>query len=101
MSNMKRLLALVAVIGFCGTGISVAGAVDCSNVQNKNKDECVHAKVNHRNDVVDCGNAQNGNKDECVRAKANVNHRNDVVDCGNVKNKNKDECVRAKFDHNN
>ncbi len=99
----KKLQVFVTVLAFCSAGVAFADTVDCHDVKNKNRNECVRVKANfnHRDDVVDCGNAQNKNKDECARAKVNVNHRDDGVDCGNVQNKNKDECVQAKFNHKN
>ena len=99
----RKLQAVVAVLAFCSVGAAFADTVDCHEVKNNNRSECVRAKahINHHDDAVDCGNVQNKNKDECVRAKVNVNHRDDVVDCGNAQDKNKDECVRAKFNHKN
>ena len=73
MSNIK-LLTLSFVMSFGMTTAAMArDSINCSNAQNKYKDECVRAKANNQNSTVNCNNARSGNKDECARAKYNYN----------------------------
>lgn len=88
MSSLRPLLTAIALtLGLTATALA---KVNCSDVKNKNQDECIRAKANN----VNCSEVKNKNRDECVRAKANNNSNN--FNCSDVKNKNRDECVRAK-----
>ncbi len=85
------MISCSLVIGLSGTAFA---KVNCSDVKDKNQDECVRAKVNNNTSNINCSDVKNKNRDECVRAKVNNNTSN--VNCSDVKNKNRDECVRLK-----
>jgi hypothetical protein len=92
MPTLRLLLAAIALT--LGLSSAALAKVNCSDVKNKNQDECVRAKVNNNSDNINCSDVKNKNRDECVRAKANNNSNN--ISCSDVKDKNRDECVRAK-----
>jgi hypothetical protein len=89
MSTLRPLLTAIALT--LGLSATAYAGVNCSDVKNKNQDECVRAKVNNNSNNINCSDVKDKNRDECVRAKANNN-----INCSDVKNKNRDECVRAK-----
>ncbi len=70
MLKKKLLLTFVLSLGLSAAAVA---QVNCSDVKNKNQDECVRAKVNNNNGNINCSDVKNKNKDECVRAKANNN----------------------------
>ena len=85
MSTLRPLLTAIALtLGLCAPAFA---KVNCSDVKNKNQDECVRAKVNNNANNINCSDVKNKNRDECVRAKANNNR--DDVNCSDVKNKNR------------
>jgi hypothetical protein len=90
MSTLRPLLTAIALT--LGLSATAYAGVNCSDVKNKNQDECVRAKVNNNSNNINCSDVKDKNRDECVRAKANNNN----INCSDVKNKNRDECVRAK-----
>ena len=92
MSTLRPLLtAIVLTLGLSATAYA---GINCSDVKNKNQDECVRAKVNNNSSNINCSDVKNKNRDECLRVKANNNSNN--INCSDVKDKNRDECVRAK-----
>ena len=92
MSTLRPLLTAMALtLGLCAPAFA---KVNCSDVKNKNQDECVRAKVNNNPSNINCSDVKNKNRDECLRVKANNNSNN--INCSDVKYKNRDECVRAK-----
>lgn len=96
MSTLRPLLtAIVMAIGLSATAFA---KVNCSDVKNKNQDECVRAKVNHNSDNINCGDVKNKNRDECLRMKANTNDRNmDDVNCSKANSADvRQACRKAK-----
>ena len=74
MSTLRPLLTAIALsLTLCAAAIA---KVNCSDVKNKNQDECVRAKVNNNANNINCSDVKNKNRDECVRAKANAGSRN-------------------------
>ncbi len=97
MSNLRPLLAAIAMtIGFSATSYA---KVNCSDVKNKNQDECVRAKVNNNANSINCSDVKNKNRDECVRAKANTNNRDvDDVNCSKANDADvRQACRKAKY----
>ena len=92
MSTLRPLLVGIALT--LGLSATAFAKVNCSDVKNKNQDECVRAKVNNNASNINCSDVKNKNRDECLRVKANNNSNN--INCSDVKNKNRDECVRIK-----
>jgi hypothetical protein len=92
MSTLRPLLVAIALT--LGLSAPAFAKVNCSDVKNKNQDECVRAKVNNNANNINCSDVKNKNRDECVRAKVNNNSNN--INCSDVKNKNRDECLRLK-----
>ncbi len=84
MSALRSLLiTLVLALGLSGTALA---KINCSDVKNKNQDECVRAKANNNANNLNCSDVKNKNRDECARAKANNNQRDmDDVNCSNAK----------------
>jgi hypothetical protein len=84
MSILKPLLVTLALaLGLSGPAFA---KVNCSDVKNKNQDECVRAKANNNSSNINCSDVKNKNRDECVRAKANKNQGDwDDVNCRNAK----------------
>src|SRR6185295_10350628 len=75
MSTLRLLLVTLALT--LGVSATAFAKVNCSDVKNKNQDECVRARANYNNGSnINCSNAKNKNRDECVRAKANYNNGN-------------------------
>lgn len=69
MSTLRPLLVAIALtLGFSATAYA---KVNCSDVKNQNRDECVRAKVNTNSDNINCSDVKNKNRDECLRLKAN------------------------------
>jgi hypothetical protein len=96
MSTFRPLLmALALTLGCSATALA---KVNCSDVQNKNKDECVRAKANNNSNNINCSDVKNKNRDECVRMKANTNNRDmDDVNCSNAKDADvRQACRKAK-----
>jgi hypothetical protein len=83
MSILKPLLVtLTLALGLSGPAF---GKVNCSDVKNKNQDECVRAKANKNSNNINCSDVKNKNRDECARAKANKNQGDwDDVNCRNA-----------------
>jgi hypothetical protein len=90
MSTLRPLLTAIALT--LGLSATAYAGINCSDVKNKNQDECVRAKVNNNSNGINCSDVKNKNQDECIRAKANNNN----INCSDVKNKNRDECIRVK-----
>jgi len=80
MSALRSLLiTFVLALGLTGTAF---GKINCSDVKNKNQDECVRAKANNNANNINCSDVKQKNRDECARAKANNNQRDmDDVNC--------------------
>jgi uncharacterized protein HemX len=96
MSTLRSLLlALAMALGLSGMAFA---KVNCSDVKNENKDECVRAKANKNSNNINCSDVKNKNRDECVRAKANTNNRDmDDVNCSNAKDADvRQACRKAK-----
>jgi hypothetical protein len=96
MSTRRSLLIAVAMsLGLSATAFA---KVDCSDVKNKNQDECVRAKANNRSNDINCSDVKNKNRDECIRAKSNRDGDNlDDVNCRNAKDADvRQACRKAK-----
>ena len=97
MSTLRSLLiAFSLALGLFGTAFA---NVNCSDVKNQNRDECVRAKVNkNTSNNINCSDVKNQNRDECVRVKANKNNSNmDNVNCSNAKDADvRQACRKAK-----
>ncbi len=96
MSTLRPLLTAIALtLGLSGAAFA---KVNCSDVKNKNQDECIRAKVNNNSNNINCSDVKNKNRDECLRVKANTNDRNrDDVDCSKAKDADvRQACRRAK-----
>ena len=96
MSILRPLLiAATLSLGLCATALA---NVNCSDVKNKNQDECVRAKVNNNSNNINCSDVKNKNRDECVRMKANTNDRNiDDVNCSKANDADvRQACRKAK-----
>jgi hypothetical protein len=96
MSTLRSLLlALAMTLGLSGMAFA---KVNCSDVRNENKDECVRVKANNNSSNINCSDVKNKNRDECVRVKANTNNRNmDDVNCSNAKDADvRQACRKAK-----
>jgi hypothetical protein len=96
MSTRRPLLiALALALGLSATAFA---KVDCSDVKNKNQDECVRAKINNNSNNINCSDVKNKNRDECIRLKANTNNRDmDDVNCSNAKDADvRQACRKAK-----
>ena len=96
MSTFRPLLiAIVLTLGLSSTAFA---EVNCSDVKNKNQDECVRAKVNNNSSNINCSDVKNKNRDECLRVKANKNGGNlDDVNCSNAKDADvRQACRKAK-----
>jgi hypothetical protein len=97
MSTLRPLLtAIVLTLGLSATAYA---KVNCSDVKNKNQDECVRAKVNNNTNNINCSDVKNKNRDECVRAKANTNNRDmDDVNCSKANDADvRQACRKAKY----
>jgi len=97
MSTLRPLLTAIALaFGLCATAHA---GVNCSDVKNKNQDECVRAKVNNNSSNINCSDVKNKNRDECVRAKANTNNRDmDDVNCSKANDGDvRKACRKAKY----
>ena len=98
MSTLRPLLiAFALTLGLSATAFA---AIDCSEVKNKNQDECVRAKANNKNsNSINCSDVKNKNRDECIRVKANKNNGNmDDVNCSNAKDADvRQACRKAKY----
>jgi hypothetical protein len=95
VSTLRALLIAAALsLGLAATAVA---KINCSDVKNKNQDECVRAKVNSSNDI-NCSDVKNKNRDECIRVKANKSGGNlDDVNCSNAKDADvRQACRRAK-----
>jgi hypothetical protein len=90
-----QLIALALALGLSATAFA---KVDCSDVKNKNQDECVRAKINNNSNNINCSDVKNKNRDECIRLKANTNNRDmDDVNCSNAKDADvRQACRKAK-----
>ncbi len=94
---LKKKLLLTFVLSF-GLSAAAVAQVNCSDVKNKNQDECVRAKVNNNNGNINCSDVKNKNRDECVRAKANNNGNMNNVDCKNANDADvRQACRKAKY----
>jgi len=96
MSTLRPLLiAIVLTFGLSSTAFA---EVNCSDVKNKNQDECVRAKVNNNSNSINCSDVKNKNRDECVRMKSNTNDRNmDDVNCSKAQDADvRQACRKAK-----
>jgi hypothetical protein len=96
MPTFRPLLtAIVLALGLSATAFA---KVNCSDVKNKNQDECVRAKVNNNSSNINCSDVKNKNRDECVRAKANTNNRDmDDVNCSKANDADvRQACRKAK-----
>ena len=96
MHTFRPLLtAIVLALGLSATAFA---KVNCSDVKNKNQDECVRAKVNHNSNNINCSDVKNKNRDECLRVKANTNDRNmDDVNCSKANDADvRQACRKAK-----
>jgi len=96
MSPFRPLLiAIVLTLGLSSTAFA---EVNCSDVKNKNRDECVRAKVNNNSNSINCSDVKNKNRDECVRMKSNSNDRNmDDVNCSKAQDADvRQACRKAK-----
>ena len=97
MSTLRPLLIAVAMsLGLSATAFA---KVNCSDVKNKNQDECVRAKANKNNsNDINCSDVKNKNRDECLRVKADRNGGNlDDVNCRNAKDADvRQACRKAK-----
>lgn len=97
MSTLRPLLIAFALT--LELSAPAFAKINCSDVKNKNQDECVRAKVNNNSSSsINCSDVKNKNRDECVRAKANKNNGNlDDVNCSNAKDADvRQACRRAK-----
>lgn len=98
MSTLRPLLITLALtLGLSGTAFA---GINCSDVKNKNQDECVRAKANNNNSSnINCSDVKNKNRDECVRAKGNKSQGNmDDVNCSKAKDADvRQGCRRAKY----
>jgi hypothetical protein len=97
MSTLRPLLTAIALaLGLTATAFA---GVNCSDVKNKNQDECVRAKVNNNSSNINCSDVKNKNRDECVRAKANTNNRDmDDVNCSKANDSDvRQACRKAKY----
>jgi len=94
MSTLRTLL--IAATLSLGLSATAFAKVNCSDVKNKNQDECVRAKAN--NSDINCSDVKNKNRDECLRVKANKNGGNlDDVNCSNAKDADvRQACRKAK-----
>ena len=97
MSTLRPMLIAVAMsLGLSATAFA---KVNCSDVKNKNQDECVRAKANKNNsNDINCSDVKNKNRDECVRMKADTNDRNmDDVNCSKAQDADvRQACRKAK-----
>jgi len=94
MSTLRPLLIAVAMsLGLSATAFA---KVNCSDVKNKNQDECVRARANSND--INCSDVKNKNRDECLRAKADRSNGNlDDVNCRNAKDADvRQACRKAK-----
>lgn len=97
MSTLRPLLTAMALtLALCAPTFA---KVNCSDVKNKNQDECVRAKVNNNTNNINCSDVKNKNRDECVRAKANRNDRDmDDVNCSKANDADvRQACRKAKY----
>lgn len=97
MPNIRPLLTALALT--LGLATTAYGKVNCSDVKNKNQDECVRAKANNNAGNINCSDVKNKNRDECVRAKANANDRDlDDVNCSKANDADvRKACRKAKY----
>ena len=96
MSTLRPLLIAVAMsLGLSATAFA---KVNCSDVKNKNQEECIRAKANNHSNDINCGDVKNKNRDECLRAKSKRNSGNlDDVNCSNAKDADvRQACRKAK-----
>lgn len=97
MSTLRPLLIAAALsLGLSATALA---KINCSDVKNKNQDECIRAKANNNSsNDINCSDVKNKNRDECLRAKANKNGGNlDDVNCSNAKDADvRQACRKAK-----
>jgi len=96
MSTLRPLLIATALI--LGLSSTAFAKVNCSDVKNKNQDECIRAKANNNSNNINCSDVKNKNLDECIRMKANTNDRNmDDVNCSKANDADvRQACRRAK-----
>jgi hypothetical protein len=101
---MKTFLLALALALFLPA--TTFADVDCSDVRNKNQDECVQAKrrnnnSNDRDININCSDVRNQNRDECVRAKSDNRRDNinkDDVECRNADDSDvRRECLKRKY----
>ena len=65
MATLRPLLIAFALT--LGVSATAFAKVNCSDVKNKNRDECVRAKANNSSSNINCSDVKNKNRDECLR----------------------------------